>query len=395
MDRTSNFAAVISILLGTAASAAPPSWSARGDEIVLHVRSSFFDQTRAKEWHARHSGYAVNVKSEEEFVSRTQEVLRDLHASHTGYYTKDSARYYGLSAIFGASLRDPHGDEPKPARIEWDSPGADFTDDGFVRVVFANGPTEKAGLHRGDKILAVDGSPFKPVASFRDRSGKPLKLTVQRIERSPPIQLSLTPRRINPKEEWLEHQRKGATIFKRNGKKVAYAPMFSGAGEEYQQALQNLIARTFRGADALVIDFRDGFGGCSPDFVNIFNKAPPVLAYQREGGKASTYDPQWRKPVVFLINEGTTSGKEMVVYSVKKQKIGALVGKRTAGALLAGTGIPLCDGSLLYLAVSDVRVDGVRLEGVGVEPDVEVADRLPFADGADPQLQKAIEIATK
>ena len=47
----------------------------------------------------------------------------------------------------------------------------------------------------------------------------------------------------------------------------------------------------------------------------------------------------------------------------------------------------------MYLAVADVRVDGERLEGVGVAPDVEVADQLPFADGADPQLDKAIDVA--
>jgi hypothetical protein len=27
----------------------------------------------------------------------------------------------------------------KPKSVEWDSPGADFTSDGFVRVVFAGG----------------------------------------------------------------------------------------------------------------------------------------------------------------------------------------------------------------------------------------------------------------
>ena len=54
----------------------------------------------------------------------------------------------------------------------------------------------------------------------------------------------------------------------------------------------------------------------------------------------------------------------------------------------------LPDQSLLYLAVEDALVDGERLEGRGVKPDVEVADTLPFANGADPQLEKAIELVT-
>ncbi|PYR96650.1 MAG: hypothetical protein DMG15_18480 [Acidobacteria bacterium] len=55
----------------------------------------------------------------------------------------------------------------------------------------------------------------------------------------------------------------------------------------------------------------------------------------------------------------------------------------------------LPDKSLLYVAELDVTVDGQRLEGVGVLPDVGVADALSFADGFDPQLEKAIEMASQ
>src|SRR5262249_13330624 len=158
------------------------------------------------------------------------------------------ARHYGLKAIFGRFLRLPSGGTRDVSPVEWDSPGADFTDEGFVRVVFADGSAEKAGLRRGDKILAVDGAPLQQVASFGDRSGRLTSLTVQRLESSPPILATLTPRRINPKEEWLEHQRKAARIIERSGKRIAYAPMFSCAGEEHQKLLQELIAGPFQNA---------------------------------------------------------------------------------------------------------------------------------------------------
>jgi carboxyl-terminal processing protease len=54
-----------------------------------------------------------------------------------------------------------------------------------------------------------------------------------------------------------------------------------------------------------------------------------------------------------------------------------VVGTRTAGALLAGRGFLRKDGSLLVLAVSDVWVEGERLEGRGVMPDVVVPFQLP------------------
>jgi carboxyl-terminal processing protease len=69
-----------------------------------------------------------------------------------------------------------------------------------------------------------------------------------------------------------------------------------------------------------------------------------------------------------------------------------LVGERTAGGVLFGTPICLGDGSLLWLAVMGARVDGEVLEGVGVAPDVEVPFDLRYAAGADPQLDRAVEL---
>ncbi len=67
-----------------------------------------------------------------------------------------------------------------------------------------------------------------------------------------------------------------------------------------------------------------------------------------------------------------------------------LIGARTAGAVVAGRAFLLADNSLLEVAVLDVHVDGERLEGVGVTPDIEVPQELPYAAGADPQLDRAV-----
>jgi len=87
------------------------------------------------------------------------------------------------------------------------------------------------------------------------------------------------------------------------------------------------------------------------------------------------------------------SGKEMVAFALKRHKRATLVGQRTAGAVLAGAPLFLSNGDLLYLAVMDVEVEGVRLEGTGVDVDVEVPDVLPYAEGKDPQLDKALDVA--
>jgi carboxyl-terminal processing protease len=55
----------------------------------------------------------------------------------------------------------------------------------------------------------------------------------------------------------------------------------------------------------------------------------------------------------------------------------------------------LPDKFLLYIAELDVTVDGRRLEGIGVSPDVEVAAALSFSDGFDPQLERALAMAVQ
>ncbi len=84
----------------------------------------------------------------------------------------------------------------------------------------------------------------------------------------------------------------------------------------------------------------------------------------------------------------------MLAYGFRKHGIGPVVGERTAGAVSAGTVIPIGDQSLLYLCVMGIEVDGEVLEGVGVAPDHEVPWPLPYASSTDPQLHRALELLT-
>jgi carboxyl-terminal processing protease len=94
------------------------------------------------------------------------------------------------------------------------------------------------------------------------------------------------------------------------------------------------------------------------------------------------------------VNEGSRSGKEILAYGFQQLQIGPVVGSKTAGAVVAGSPFLMQDGSLLYVAVTDVYLDGgVRLEGAGIAPDVEVPMTLEYAQGADPQKEQAIVVA--
>ena len=112
-------------------------------------------------------------------------------------------------------------------------------------------------------------------------------------------------------------------------------------------------------------------------------------------GATELVDVKWRKPVAMLINSGTRSGKEVLAFGFKKYRLGELVGVRTEGAVLAATAFLIGDEGLLLLAVDDVLVDGERLEGVGVTPTIEVACDPHYAEGKDPQLERAVQILSR
>lgn len=354
-----------------AAAKAPPGFPALGDEVVGLVRDHFMDAEKAAAWAERHAGYAEGIEDRTAFRDETRRILAELETSHTQYYTPEDPGYHDLLAIFEQVLkRDPMRE----------SLGM-VTANGFVVKVFADGPAEHAGLRRGDRIVAERKEKRDVVLEVQSRPDEPART----------VQLRTWLR--NPREEWFEDQKRGSRVIEHEGKRIAYAPLWSCAGRGHQEYLEvSLRSALFADADALILDFRGGWGGCDPGFVTLFDPAAPDLTQiDRDGGR-TTRSPTWRKPLAVLIDGGTRSGKEVVARALQRHKRAILVGERTAGAVVAGQVNLLADDSLLFLAVYDVVADGERLEGVGVKPDVQVPAGLEWAEGRDPQLERALEV---
>ena len=205
----------------------------------------------------------------------------------------------------------------------------------------------------------------------------------------------MTPEQLAPGKAFEAAIRDGARIIEAGGRRIGYIRIWSYASQRYQGALEEeLSTGKLKDADALIWDLRDGWGGAQAEYLDIFNPRGPDMKMTERSGDTSVAAFKWRKPVALLINGGTRSGKEVLTYGFKKYGYGEVVGERTAGALLAGRGFLLSDGSFLMVAVNDVSVDGERLEGKGVEPSIEVPFDLRYAAGRDPQLDKAVEVLT-
>jgi carboxyl-terminal processing protease len=370
------------------------------DEAWRLVRDNFYDRSlKGLDWEAvgkRHRADYAAATTDVQRSAAINAMLAELKASHTHHYTKDETAYYELADIFSHALRR---DLPKvfPGKtIEYSGIGM-FTKaiDGktFVSGAFPGFPADKAGLLLGDEIVSADGVPFEPVASFRGKVGKPVNLKVRRATDGPLMDVTVEPTRIEPDEAFEAALKDSARIIESNGRRIGYIRVWSYAGNNYQEQLEEALEDgKLKDADALIWDLRDGWGGAHPRYLSVFEPHGPTLKLTDRNGNSHIANFRWRKPVALLINGGSRSGKEVLAHGFKKYGYGPVIGERTAGALLAGTAFLLSDESLLILAVEDALSDGERIEGVGVAPTIEVPFDIRYAAGKDPQLDKAVEV---
>jgi carboxyl-terminal processing protease len=369
------------------------------DEAARLVRDRFYDpKFGGKNWNAIVDQYRprfIEAGDKAAKAAVINAMLGELGASHMIYATDDEPAYYQLVDIFRFGLRD---DIRKhfPNGVSYPGIGI-FTREiegkTFVTGVLAGQAADKGGLKTGDEIVSVDGARFEPVAAFRGKVGASVKFEIRREKDGPLSSLEIRPERIEPRKAFQTAMRESARVIEVNGKRIGYIHVWSYAGQDYQDILEEVLSEgKLKDADALIWDLRDGWGGARPEFLDIFNARAPDLTFTERSGQTSFAGFKWRKPAAVLINRGTRSGKEVLTYGFKKYGYGEVIGTQTAGALLAGRGFLLSDGSFLMVAVNDVAVDGERLEAKGVEPTIAVPFDIRYSAGADPQLDKAVEV---
>jgi carboxyl-terminal processing protease len=389
-------------MAGQAAAQAPPTSPAILDEVWRTVNERFYDaHFGGRDWAAIGDTYRSLARdtAPAALPALINRMLGELGASHTAYLTADDAAYYDLADIFSGALRRELPRVFPDNEVSYVGIGAltrKLDGKTFVYGLPAGLPAAKSGLTTGDEIVAADGNAFEPVKSFLGKAGQAVTLTIRRTSDGPTETLAVTPERIKPDEAYLAAIKASARIIATEGRRIGYIRIWSYAGREYQHALEEAISSgPLKEADALIWDLRGGWGGAQPSYLDLFDPRGPAMTVTHRSGKVDTVNARWRRPAVLLIDGLTRSGKEILAYGFKKYGFGPLVGTTTKGDVLAATAFMLSDGSLLELAVEDVRVDGERLEGHGVAPTIEVPFRLEYSAGADPQLERALAVAAQ
>lgn len=369
------------------------------EKVDRAVRTKLYSEDLAKNvWPQaleRHKQEILASENLAQLSERMNRPIKELKRSHCQFVTINDETFYFLHSMFSPNNRR--------LRIA-DADFVGFITGGVncepneVRYVLDGSPAALAGIKPGDRILSVDKEPYVGQSNFFGKSGKDVELSikasgavsntadalVQGAERT----IKLKPLKKDWYSEYVKAIEKSVTTTKTPHGTMGYVHLWSGGGKShdmFDQCMSEKLAYT----DGLILDLRSGYGGNGLEDLDFFfrppNAYPDFVAKTRDGRKV-TVRHYYDKPIVALINGGSRSGKELLAYSLKRSKRATLLGERTAGAVLAGMLIPINERCSLYLAVQEAEINGEKLEGVGVTPDIEVAEeRL----GADRQLDKA------
>lgn len=415
------------------------------DAVVEKVEQKFFDVKRLKEidWRARAEAVRPAVlaaPTTDDAVRQINALLAELKTSHTGLFTPDNYFYAMVLDVVGVHDTDLIQRRFWGAGPYYPGTGA-FTRvvDGryFVDAVMEGSPADRAGLRYGDEILAVDGQPNSPIAAFRGKMGTTVELTIRRHADAAPEQVPVDVVPLHPVKAFGDATTKSARVIERGGKRIGYIHIWASAETaSFRAALRklevpsvaperfgttgvrlliepgsvrsaavpapasNVASETPRPVDFLIVDMRGKIGG-NVGVISQFLETLDARSYWggdlwwgRPGDSAARTRPgmSYRGRAALLINGDTRSAAEVMAYGFKRSGFGPLVGTNTAGAVSSGAAFAMPGDLLLYVAVSGGEIDGKRLEGAGVAPDVHVERPLPYANGADPVLEAALDL---
>jgi carboxyl-terminal processing protease len=370
-----------------------PTWIKLFDEAFRLVKFNLCcPYSEWNELYSKYRAFIENSPSRSDLNVILNNMLSEFQLSHTAYYTNADQEYYDLLDIFKESDLSAQIEKFFPRlNIFYVGIGATFSGisgERIVRSVLDGSPAEHAGLCPGCCVVTADGLPFEPIESFSTKDGQPVTLQIKYMPNDAITSVVVIPRVIRPADVYYSATHNSIRIYKEAHFAIGYIHMWSYAGEKFHQLLlQQMSFGRFREVDALVIDLRGGIGGACEEYLDVFQSEVEV----RQKNLVSKV--QWKKPVVLVVDNTTRSGNEVLAYRFKQRQIGTLLGEKTAGQVMFGRPFLLYDGSLLYLAVKEHRINGVRLEGSGVIPDIAVDTSMANRKCQDPFLEAAIAMA--
>ncbi|MBO5331830.1 MAG: S41 family peptidase [Alistipes sp.] len=251
----------------------------------------------------------------------------------------------------------------EPLEGEFDGIGVVFnaaTDTVIVLNVIPNGPSAKAGVVPGDRIIEINDTivagvkmPQNDIVKrLRGKRGTEVKLSLKRQNIDDLVDVTVV-RDAIPIES-IE----SAFMVKDD---IGFIRLSQFARTSYIELMRALAELRGQGMRKLIFDLRDNSGGYLDQAIMIANEFLPknrliVYTEDREGmqvkefsdGSGTSSD----LALVILIDEGSASSSEILAGAVQDNDRGTIVGRRSFGKGLVQSQLPYADGSALRLTVA-------------------------------------------
>lgn len=232
-----------------------------------------------------------------------------------------------------------------------------------VVQVISGGPSEKAGLRAGDKIIAVDDSVFVGpklnnevvVKTLRGPKDTHVKLGIKRKGVAETLDYEVIRGEVAQETVdafYMADDQTGYVKIDRFGERTH---------EEFYEALLKLQTE---GARRYIVDLRNNGGGFLPvagEMLNFLLDEGDTIVYTCGRGQTranagevlmSRGAPIISDPIVVLINENSASASEIFAGAIQDNDRGVIVGSRSFGKGLVQQQIPISGGAALRLTIA-------------------------------------------
>lgn len=260
------------------------------------------------------------------------------------------------------------------------------TNKSIITAVIPNSPGHQAGIKIGDRLIAINGEKISTtgLSNFQLKPGMTIGLLLERDGEL---------FRLHVKQKRLKLPAVTATSTNRQIGYLKIARFHQFVPPKVKQQLKIFDDSKIRG---LILDLRDNPGGRVDDAIAtteyFLNPGLKIATMKYRSKEPLTFitskQPLWNKPLVVLVNRGTSGGAEVLASAIRFNKRGVLIGEKTFGKSSIQSIFPLSNEFALKLTTAKIEA-GVSFDGSGITPDLAIPSDN---NNQDKQYNSAIEI---